>query len=75
MGSAKNMIPVMNIKDSSHNNNRFVLFEIIPVGVDDTEELVVGEDVYVRNKESGLYLAAEDKMLHLFSSVIFLLFS
>ena len=48
----------MNAKDNTHTQNRFVLFEIVPAGKDDTEELVFGEDVYVRNKESGLYLAA-----------------
>ena len=62
-------------KDSSTCNNRFVLFEIVDVENRGSKELNFNEDIYIRNKESGLYLASDAKMLSQFTSVLLSLYS
>lgn len=63
----RTMTPAMNNIDT--RSNRFSLFELLPVEPSLDPHIKMGESVYLRNKESALYLSAESQRLNSFANV------
>lgn len=63
------------IKTQHHNLPRFSLFQVLPADSSADGPVKRGQPIYLRNKESALYLSAESQTPSSFANVVLVEFS